>query len=298
MARRKKNQGRRYQIDEALEFWFDGYAEGMGAEGAEVTPEVRKEWEKFGNAVERSMEKHLSQAKFEEIYDSEGEDSVVSDVYATVSGTGIGVWDGRWDGYLSQAKIEKLQKQLYKDLSKYADDSGSGSLDEAFADAVYRTGNPAACRRGQLKIRRKGYTRKVGGKQVRVKPVTYCTPDKGKPGRGPKLIPKLKKGTLGIHYSKEPSAQTRRTKLKACVKKYGYASCVGKVNALRVLNKNTWPKKWLVMLDSDMKWLQKTYRGKNPTPARKKNNGKTVKNTKKARKSNPSMRSIMAKALK
>ena len=155
-----------------------------------------------------------------------------------------------------------------------------------------------ACRKGQLRIKRKGYTRKGyvtrTGKRVkptRVPGTTYCTPDKGKPGRGPKLIPKLKKGTLGIEYSKEPSAKSRRAKLKTCVKKYGYQSCVGKVNALRVLNKNTWPKKWLAMLDSDLKWLQKTYRGKsggkkNPTPSRKKNP------------SGVSLRSIMSKALK
>jgi hypothetical protein len=59
----------------------------------------------------------------------------------------------------------------------------------------------------KLTVRRKGYRRKAytarrGGKKVRVgssrvKPSTFQTSDRGKPGRGPKVVPPLEKGALG-----------------------------------------------------------------------------------------------------
>jgi hypothetical protein len=60
----------------------------------------------------------------------------------------------------------------------------------------------------KLTIRRKGHTRKAftakraGGKKVkvakaRVKPSTFKISDRGKPGRGPKVVPPLEEGALG-----------------------------------------------------------------------------------------------------
>src|ERR671920_940427 len=59
----------------------------------------------------------------------------------------------------------------------------------------------------KLTIRRKGHTRKAftakrGGKKVKVakepvKPSTFKIRDRGKPGRGPKVVPPLEEGALG-----------------------------------------------------------------------------------------------------
>src|SRR5215210_379385 len=59
----------------------------------------------------------------------------------------------------------------------------------------------------KLTVRRKGHTRKAftakrGGKKVKVakgqvKPSTFKISDRGKPGRGPKVIPPLEEGALG-----------------------------------------------------------------------------------------------------
>jgi len=59
----------------------------------------------------------------------------------------------------------------------------------------------------KLTIRRKGHTRKAftakrAGKKVkvtkaRVKPSTFKIRDRGKPGRGPKVVPPLEEGALG-----------------------------------------------------------------------------------------------------
>lgn len=147
MARRKKNQGRHYSADEALEFWLDGFAESEEVDSGDVhiTSELQDAWDNFGFAVQESLDKHLGEAKTEEIYDSEGFESVTSDVYATLAGHGVGIWDGRWDGYLSKSQIESLQKKLDKDLGKYVDDAGGGSLNEAFMEAVWaaRSENPS-----------------------------------------------------------------------------------------------------------------------------------------------------------
>lgn len=135
--------GRHYSADEALQFWLDGHAESLSdgaCGGAGITPKLQETWDNFGEAVEKSLYRHLPNAKVEEIYDSEGEESVKSDVYATLTGQGSGIWDGRWDGYLTGPQLKKVQKGLKKDLGGdrgWASDAGSGKLEYAFHDAVY-----------------------------------------------------------------------------------------------------------------------------------------------------------------
>lgn len=98
----------------------------------------------------------------------------------------------------------------------------------------------------RLRVHRKSYFRapyrrkdgtKVKG--ARVDASTFFIRDRGAKGRSRRIIPKLKKGTLGINFS--ASATTRRRKLIAKAKRIGEKKIVGKLRALQVLNKRTNP---------------------------------------------------------
>lgn len=124
-------------------------------------------------------------------------------------------------------------------------------------------GKKMTCPRGQ--IERAGYERKAYTKAdgTRIK-ATYvsatCIEDKGNKGKGPKLIPKLKKGELseyGYHI-KERLAGERRKALKKALKEYDATSVNRKLNALATLNKNTHPT-WSERAKADAKWVKKEY---------------------------------------
>jgi hypothetical protein len=79
-------------------------------------------------------------------------------------------------------------------------------------------------------------------KAVRVK--SKCVKDRGEKGKGPKLIPKLKKGLLakyGYHDVMHMTQKARRTALRKALKAYGRDNLIDKLNAVVVLNKNTNP---------------------------------------------------------
>ena len=110
--------------------------------------------------------------------------------------------------------------------------------------------------RKKLRVRRKGYVTKKG---VRVRPAVFQIVDRGKPGRGPKILPKLKKGTLGVDFSK--SAMTRRRVLVRLAKRIGERRVMGKLRAIQVLTKRTNPtvsKK----AKSDARWIAKSFIGR------------------------------------
>ena len=93
----------------------------------------------------------------------------------------------------------------------------------------------SACNRGM--IRRSAYTRKSG---VRVK--SACIKDLGKTGKGRAVIGSLKSGELKKYgYSLKSRAGRRHLALKRSVKAYGRGTLIKKLNALRVLHKNTHP---------------------------------------------------------
>ena len=105
----------------------------------------------------------------------------------------------------------------------------------------------------KLTVRRKGYTRKAftarrGGKKVRVrkatvKPSTFTIRDRGKPGRGPKVVPPLAKGALGgPGFFNRPSAIQKQIVFRRA-KKMGERKVVGELRALQVFFKKTDPAK-------------------------------------------------------
>lgn len=90
--------------------------------------------------------------------------------------------------------------------------------------------------KGKLVVHRKGYRKRSG---TYIKPKTFKIPDRGAVGRGRKVIPKLKKGTLGIHF-KMSDAQIK-TILKQKARTMGEKTVVSKLVALEVMNKRTNP---------------------------------------------------------
>lgn len=197
--------GRHYSADEALQFWLDGHAQSLTDEEcdeADITENLQEKWDAFGGKVSRSLYRHLPDAKVDEIYASEGEESVKSDVYATLAGHGIGVWDGRWDGYLTQAEIKKIQKKLQSDLGSWVDSTGGGDLEETFHEAVYEScdvENPRR-RRGKKKTRRKKKNPYLGDavQLAKQRKHGYPTPPKPKKPKKVKNPSKAKKRVSNV----------------------------------------------------------------------------------------------------
>jgi len=105
----------------------------------------------------------------------------------------------------------------------------------------------------KVTVRRKGYTRKAytarrGGKTIRigkarVNPSTFKIRDRGKPGRGPKVVPPLAKGALGgPGFFSRPRGDQKQIVFRRA-KKLGERKVVGELRALQVFFKTTNPRK-------------------------------------------------------
>jgi hypothetical protein len=107
----------------------------------------------------------------------------------------------------------------------------------------------------KLTISRKGHTRKAftakrgGGKKVvkvtkaRVKPSTFKISDRGKPGRGPKVVPPLDEGALGGPGFFNRSEDEQEQIVFERAKEAGEKKVVGELRALQVFFKTTDPQK-------------------------------------------------------
>lgn len=105
----------------------------------------------------------------------------------------------------------------------------------------------------KLTIRRKGHTRKAfttkrGGKKIkvakaRVKPSTFRTSDRGKPGRGPRIVPPLKEGALGGPGFFDRSDEEQEQIVFNRAKEVSERKVVGELRALQVFFKTTDPQK-------------------------------------------------------
>ena len=87
-----------------------------------------------------------------------------------------------------------------------------------------------------------------------------CIKDRGSPGKGPKIIPPLKKGKLskyGYTDLKDKTNDERHAALKKAVKSAGAEPTLHRVIALMVLNKSrpALHKK----LQNDVDWMHDTY---------------------------------------
>ena len=107
----------------------------------------------------------------------------------------------------------------------------------------------------KLTISRKGHTRKAftakrgGGKKVvkvtkaRVKPSTFKISDRGKPGRGPKVVPPLDEGALGGPGFFNRSEDEQEQIIFERAKEVGEKKVVGELRVLQVFFKTTDPQK-------------------------------------------------------
>lgn len=105
----------------------------------------------------------------------------------------------------------------------------------------------------KLTIRRKGHARKAfttkrGGKKVkvakaRVKPSVFKTSDRGKQGRGPKVVPPLEEGALGGQGFFDRSNDEQEQIVFNRAKEMGEKKVVGELRALQVFFKRTDPQK-------------------------------------------------------
>lgn len=89
-----------------------------------------------------------------------------------------------------------------------------------------------------LRVKRKGFTRKDG---TRIAPTRFNIRDRGAPGRGPRVIPPLREGTLGGpgFFSKTQDVRRRREVMLA--KRIGERKVQGKLQAIATFNKRTNP---------------------------------------------------------
>ncbi len=114
------------------------------------------------------------------------------------------------------------------------------------------------CPPGQ--IERVGYTYTKKNSKTPIKVNKTCVEDKGKPGKGPKLIeiPKEDIGLLGKYgYSLKESHEKRVKSLRKAIKENTGLKVLRHVNALRTLQKSN--EKYYNKLDKDMKWIQEYY---------------------------------------
>jgi hypothetical protein len=109
----------------------------------------------------------------------------------------------------------------------------------------------------KLTIRRKGHVRKAfatkkrddkKGKKVKVsktqvKPSTFKMSDRGKPGRGPKVVPPLEEGALGGPGFFDRSNDEQEQIVFSRAKEMGERKVVGELRALQVFFKTTDPQK-------------------------------------------------------
>lgn len=127
--KRKRNQGRRYEVEEWLEFEMDGNAEGEAQEsGLEVDDiqnaidyddkDLVKAKEKFETEANRVVEAWLDKHEdAREVLDKAGRDSyydIAWYTYADYVGHGVGFWedldDKQWKSLEKVLKDKKLQR--------------------------------------------------------------------------------------------------------------------------------------------------------------------------------------------
>ena len=112
---------------------------------------------------------------------------------------------------------------------------------------------------------RKAYTRSDGTKVKATKvPETYVPPtkitDRGAPGKGKKIIDMTDSKHLGkFGFSLHKSAQERHMSEDRAVGTNGYSWTIKRLNAVKILHKNTNPG-YSQKLDSDIKYLHSKYR--------------------------------------
>jgi hypothetical protein len=119
-----------------------------------------------------------------------------------------------------------------------------------------------SCPKGEIMRIGYQYKRKTSKRSIKVP--TSCIQDRGKIGKGPKLIiiPDYDIGLLGKYdYVVQHKFEDRKKSLKRAMKMESGIKVLRHLNAIRTLNKSN--EKIYNKLNKDVKWLQKYYEKKN-----------------------------------
>jgi hypothetical protein len=114
------------------------------------------------------------------------------------------------------------------------------------------------CSKGEIMRKGYSYKRKISKKEIKVKPL--CIQDRGKIGKGPKLIkiPSYDVGLLSkYNYSLSDNKLERQKALKRANRNEDNVKVLRHINALRILNKSN--EKIYKKIDYDYKYLQYLY---------------------------------------
>jgi hypothetical protein len=117
------------------------------------------------------------------------------------------------------------------------------------------------CPKGEIMRIGYKYKRKTSKRQIAVQPT--CIEDKGKPGKGPKLI-KMPMYDVGLlrkyEYSLSDNKDIRQKALRRANRNEDNLKVLRHINALRTLNKSN--ERIYKKLDNDFKYLQDIYQKK------------------------------------
>jgi hypothetical protein len=140
-TRRGNPDGRHYGIDEWPEFVLEGVLESAGASTSDtsITPQLKKAIERYESELYDVLMEWTK--KVPPMTDEVWVDSTPYDIFATLSGEGVWIWDGRWDHLYNEREIKALINYLqHSKVSKAVDDTGGGWLNDAFEHVAYERG--------------------------------------------------------------------------------------------------------------------------------------------------------------
>ena len=120
---------------------------------------------------------------------------------------------------------------------------------------------PLKCPKGTIKrvsYKKKSFKRKDGTVVKSTRIGASCIKDRGKPGKGPRLIGSLRKGTLRkFGYKASKRTSVRRKSLKKAMKKEHPTSVFRKLRAVGTLLRNTAPEMSRRVI-ADSAWVKRT----------------------------------------
>lgn len=149
-----------------------------------------------------------------------------------------------------------MARSMKKSATKRSVKRKSAKRSKSAKKSTKRSVKPkTSCPRGA--ISRKSFVRKSG-----VKVSATCVKSKSLRSKGKKpqvYLPKLKQGALTKHgYSIHESSKMRHTAIKKAMKEYTPGELVKKLNAVRVLSKNTAPENSAIYA-KDIKYIEEKW---------------------------------------
>ena len=119
-----------------------------------------------------------------------------------------------------------------------------------------------SCKSGQIKkssYKRKSYKKKDGTVVSAARVAASCVPDRGQPGKGPKVLPAISDNmSLSKYgYSLKKPAMARRQSLKRASKKTSTLEVERRVNLIR--NYSKWEPKNYEKLSADVEFMKREY---------------------------------------